>query len=94
MANFDMRLPNFRKMNTNQDIYLLNDYFYQLIEALKTTLNNIGAENIDPNLYQKFGIKIDDELSYTSTNPVQNRVITGEIGSIKAVLDKINGEVI
>lgn len=37
-------------------------------------------------------IIVDSELSATSTNPVQNAVITKTIGDISSLLDYINGE--
>ena len=39
-------------------------------------------------------ITVDSELSTTSENPVQNKVIAGAIGDISTALDAINGEVI
>lgn len=39
-------------------------------------------------------ITVDSELSATSENPVQNKVIAGAIGDIADALDTINGEVI
>ena len=36
------------------------------------------------------GITVDDELSSTSTNPVQNRVINSAIGDVESILQTLN----
>lgn len=72
----------------SQEFTDLSDKQKQDIEAVDKKIENL-QEQIDE-ISEKLTIDVDTELSTTSVNPVQNRVITGELLSMSNKFDGID----
>lgn len=55
---------------------------------------DITIGQIEPGKPAGVGVTVDEELSDTSENPVQNKVISAALGDINTILEGINGEVV
>lgn len=69
----------------------MDQIFQNMLEA-ETTRQELMAEIATKIQALEIGgsITVDDDLSTTSTNPVQNKVITEEINDIKTTIGNIN----
>lgn len=68
--------------------------YYVVLATISVPENatDITVSEIDPGSPSGVGVTVDEELSDTSENPVQNKVITSALGDINSILVEINGE--
>lgn len=70
--------------------------YYAVLATISIPENatDITISEIEPGKPAGVGVTVDEELSKTSENPVQNKVITKVLGDINSILEEINGEVV
>lgn len=66
---------------------------YDIWRSLDGNENKTQAEFIEYMQLGASGLEIDSQLSETSTNPVQNKVVTEKFGQLEATIDNLNNEV-
>lgn len=66
------------------------DQIFQNILNAETARQELMAEIASKIQALEIGGSVDDALSTESTNPVQNKVIAGEINDIKTTIGNIN----
>lgn len=101
IANGKGVYTNFDGINVDEDEVVLlvyNDFWSKLKPGIATnnfkTINNqkiTGEGNIE--IHGGSSITVDDTLSETSVNPVQNKVITAEILAMKELLAQLDEKV-
>ena len=70
--------------------------YYAVLATISIPENatDITISEIEPGKPAGVGVTVDEELSDTSENPVQNKVITKVLGDINSILEEINGEMV
>ena len=62
-ANLDTGFPMFNsKMNTEQKLKAMEDYLVQVLEQLRYTLNNLGADNFNETDLKNIGVEINQPV--------------------------------
>ena len=80
MSRFEIQLPDFQKMNTPDDIWKLNDYMYQLNEALRVAFSNLDEENLSQEITKNINRipKLEEEIKNAVKGPKGEK---GEAGA-------------